>query len=315
MRRTTVVCGALVAWLAWGASAGAQDEKPEPPERLDPSEPAEPGTEAECFPPCRQGYVCKAGQCVAAQPSQPPPPLGRQAEQPPPTGQPEQPPAPARPQQPRSGDSQPAQPGQAPAASGDVQVNEGGQWVTEPSGRPPGVRSPRFAVGFHVGGIGKAKADDPTFSGSDFNPTYGLHARFDFPAGDYLALGPAVFFGAWQTETQEAMGAGRSFLVDIDIMLRGRLPVPVGEEHFDLYVGVPVGFSTFIFEDIGTIDLGDRTELGWNAGLLAGAQMFFSRVGVMAELGWRRHNMSTLEPDIYWDEVVFDVGLVLRFGS
>jgi hypothetical protein len=125
-------------------------------------------------------------------------------------------------------------------------------------------------------------------------------------------------FGAFNTEPGDDGGFKRTFYVDANVFFRGRYPVPLEHGFFELYAGLPVGFSALIPSDDAGTDA--ETQPGWNIGLLAGMQYFFGGpVGVMAEMGWLRHEWinsdSPTEITGTTNQFVLNLGIAFLLGS
>lgn len=307
MRLGTLAACALL--LVSAASARAQQAPEEGETAADLSSPGE-GGESSCFPECRPGFVCRDGECVSQ--CNPPCPQGQvctaarecvpQGGAAPSSGAPAQ------------WESPPPQ-GQAPAGGGS-----GPNVAAWPASE--GKNAPRFIFGFHLGAAGELSDNESDF-GLDLKATPGAHLRLDFPIGDYFAIGPAFFGGAWTIDTDAFGGESidRSGYFDADLLARVRYGFGIGEVQADIYAGLAIGYSLFILND--DLMFEDKTEHGWNIGMLFGAQAFFGGpVGMMVELGWMRHAVHSLPdagPDagdvVIMNQFVFNLGLVVRFGG
>jgi hypothetical protein len=259
----------LVALLASGRSLLAQPrEVPLPagsPQEAHPPPNSSPpvSSQAACFPACREGYVCKDGQCLSL--CNPPCPAdqscvgGRRCE--------------------------PALPG----AMGQIQEIP-----------PPPVKSfdqwRFFMLGFHYGFSGEVERDDVNVNALD--PTIGFNLRGDIPIERYLVVGPLLQFGAWRPDVSPA--PSRNYYIDVDLFLRGRIPISTASTNFQLWAGVPVGFT---LDALGQEAPGVSTVgIGWNIGvLLGGAVHFTPKFGLFAELGWLQHKIThTADQNLYF---------------
>lgn len=251
-----------------------------------------------CFPQCRSGYVCHQGRCVSS--CNPPCPQGQVC-----TAELECVPAGSG----ATGPPATGARGQWPSDSGQQGGSALSEWT--PS---EGSNAPRFIFGFHLGAGGELQ-DDESDEGIDLEPTPGMHLRFDFPIGTYFALGPAFFGGAWTVDLSGFGGGSvdRSGYFDADLYPRFRYPFAAGDMRFDVYAGLPIGYTLVIFND--DLGLADDTEHGWNIGALFGGQVFFGgSVGLMVELGWMRHAVhSAPGGEIFWNQFVLNLGLAIHF--
>jgi hypothetical protein len=241
------------------------------------------GANRACFPACRPGYICHEGQCV----SMCNPPCaedhvcvdGVRCELP----------------------SEPA-PAREPVP---------------PPLPPRGLANRTYsAIGFHLGFSGSA---DRGGLSQDLAPTLGFNIRADIPVVKYILVGPLVQFGAWRPEAQGGSAPSRNYYVDIDLYLRGRIPIDVDTLGVQVWAGVPIGLTlSFLGNDEGA-GL-DGFGVGWNVGVMFGGAVHFSnKFGIFTELGWLQHKMShdrspgSGSVDLKTSQGVFNIGFL--FGD
>jgi hypothetical protein len=206
-----------------------------------------------CFPPCREGYVCRAGQCVSW--CNPPCPSdqvcfeGRRCDYPLP------------------------------------------QAVGRPIEEPPIPRMKSFEsrsffmLGFHYGFPGNF---DQNGAGAPLDSTIGFNLRGDAPIERYLLLGPLLQFGAWRPDVP---GASRNYYIDVNFYLRGRIPITTPSTNFQIWGGIPIGFTFDILRQ--SIDGASDMGIGWTIGALFGGAVHFTpNFGLFTELGWIQHKIS-----------------------
>jgi hypothetical protein len=123
------------------------------------------------------------------------------------------------------------------------------------------------------------------------DPTIGFNLRVDIPVADYLLLGPLFQFGAWRPDVSGPTPS-RSYYFDIDLFVRGRIPIEADPVAFQLWAGIPIGLTlSFLGEETGRNLEG--FGLGWNIGILFGGAVHFTKkFGMFAEIGWLQHKMS-----------------------
>lgn len=141
-------------------------------------------------------------------------------------------------------------------------------------------------IGFHLGFAGDVEQDDVE---AELATTYGFNLRGDVPVERYLLLGALFQFGAWRPDLEPA--PDRSYYIDIDFYLRGRIPIVTDSANFQVWAGVPVGLTLDILGD--DVPAVSGLGVGWNIGVLAGGAVHFSpKFGLFAELGWLQHRIS-----------------------
>lgn len=166
----------------------------------------------------------------------------------------------------------------------------------------------RFAFGFHLAAGGEISTG---LTRDDLERTLGFHARLDFPVHRYVALGPMLSAGAWQSQSGNAAGLKRNFHVDLSLVLRGRYAFELGGGHLDAYAGIPLGGTLFLPHP----DNNGKVRGGWHAGWVVGARWFPTEgFGVLVELGWRRHaqrsKFAGTTVETVMRQMTFDIGLV-----
>jgi hypothetical protein len=156
---------------------------------------------------------------------------------------------------------------------------------------PPPVKSfdqrDFFMLGFHYGFSGNVEQEPG--GANPMDSTFGFNLRRDVPIERYFVLGPLLQFGAWRPDVLPA--ATHNYYVDVDLFLRGRIPISTASTSFQLWAGVPVGITLDILgqEAAGVSTVG----LGWNIGALFGGAVHLTpRFGMFAELGWLQHKMT-----------------------
>src|SRR5204862_8146259 len=97
-------------------------------------------------------------------------------------------------------------------------------------------------------------------------------------------------FGAWRPDVP---GSSRSYYVDIDLYVRGRIPLELDPIGLELWGGIPIGLSlSFLGNDQSRQPLASF-GIGGNVGVLVGGALHFTRTfGMFAEIGWLQHRMS-----------------------
>jgi hypothetical protein len=240
-----------------------------------------------CVPACRTGFFCNQGACVSM--CNPPCPSnqvcveGTRCEFPPPPVM--EPPPP--------------------------------QQLYEPPPPPkkPFAERTHSLLAFHLGFGGNAEQNSVE---TGLDSTLGANLRVDIPVARYLLLGPLFQLGAWRPDVPGPTPS-RSFYFDIDLFVRGRIPIEADPVAFQVWAGVPLGLSlSFLGEETGQ-NL-DGFGVGWNIGLLFGGAVHFSKkFGMFAEIGWMQHKMShdvdagSGDVDFRLSQGVFNIGFV--FGN
>jgi hypothetical protein len=146
-------------------------------------------------------------------------------------------------------------------------------------------------LGFHYGFSGNAEFDPNSgaLASSPLASTVGFNLRGDTPIERFLVLGPLFQFGAWRPDVSPA--PSRSYYIDVDLYIRGRLPITSNSTNFQLWVGVPIGFTFDILgPDMANVS---GVGLGWNFGVLGGGAVHFTpKLGLFGEVGWMQHKVT-----------------------
>jgi hypothetical protein len=159
-----------------------------------------------------------------------------------------------------------------------------------PPPRPPKSFAERThsALGFHLGFGGSVEATGPK---QNLDTTLGFNIREDIPLFRYVLIGPLFQFGAWRADSS-GPSPSRSYYVDVDLFVRGRIPVELQSIGLELWGGVPIGLS-LSFLGSGAYDTLDGFGVGWNVGVLFGGAVHFTKnFGMFTEVGWLQHRMS-----------------------
>lgn len=178
-----------------------------------------------------------------------------------------------------------------------------------PMGAPQGgYASPAHRVRFaaygslRVGGeVGLTSGGSTT---SPLDTGYGFGIRGEFPLGPYFAAGALI-----QWNVVRAAGVADDRLFDISGLVKGRYVFERVAWGLEVYLGVPVGFTVLAPNG------GDPAEIGWNMGVLGGAQLFLSaRFGVLLEAGFTRQVvLFSSGTDVYILQGTINIGAVLSF--
>jgi len=273
--RAAAVGAALLASAS--LSAGQVREPPPPPGARGgvPTSSPTTGQQASCFPPCREGYLCHVGQCVPI--------------------------------------CNPPCPSDQVCIDGRRCDYAFARPAGHPIEEPPPPLTKAFAdrgflmVGFHYGFSGNYEHGPLEIP---LDSTFGFNLRGDVPIDRYLLLGPLLQFGAWRPDVTPT--PSRNFYVDLALFLRGRIPVTTESANFQIWAGIPIGFTFDVLGDTGpgASDVG----FGWNVGVLFGGAVHFTpNIGVFSELGWLQHKMNHgKDIDLRLGQWNFNVGLVFR---
>lgn len=125
----------------------------------------------------------------------------------------------------------------------------------------------------------------------DLDTTLGFNIREDIPLVRYLLIGPLFQFGAWRADSP-GPAPSRSYYVDVDLFVRGRIPIELEPIGLELWGGVPIGLS-LSFLGSGAYDPLESFGVGWNVGVLFGGAVHFTKnFGLFTEIGWLQHRMS-----------------------
>jgi hypothetical protein len=139
----------------------------------------------------------------------------------------------------------------------------------------------------------------------------GINLRTDTPIAKYVLIGPMLEFSWYEP----------GYTFDLDLYLRGRIPIDAGTVKLQFWAGVPLGLSfSFLSDDFSTSFRPDLQgfALGWDVGVLAGGAIHLSRqFGLFTEFGWQRHDVSHPRStdgsvELVLESPVWNVGLVFR---
>jgi hypothetical protein len=143
-------------------------------------------------------------------------------------------------------------------------------------------------LGFHVGFGGTLERDGAE---SDLATTFGANLRSDIPVAGYVLIGPLVQFGAWRPDPP-GDAPSRDYYLDIDLFVRGRVPIEFEPIALQVWGGVPIGLSLSLLGRDSARTL-EGFGVGWDVGFLFGGAVHFSKkFGMFAEVGWLQHRMS-----------------------
>lgn len=181
---------------------------------------------------------------------------------------------------------------------------------------PPLPREKDFAelshalLGFHFGFPGSLQLDDRA---AELDHTLGFNLRADAPIAKYVLLGPMLQLGSWRADVTPP--AGHNYYIDLDLVLRLRLPLATPGFNYQIWFGAPLGITLDV---LGSSSENAKLGIGWNTGVLAGGAVHFSRkLGVFAELGWQQHRMAhdrDVGPDLDFalKQTLLNLGFVVR---
>jgi hypothetical protein len=121
--------------------------------------------------------------------------------------------------------------------------------------------------------------------------------RIDVPVVRYLVLGPMFQLGSYRADREPK--PTRDYYVDVDINVRGRIPIKLkGDMGLQFWGGLPVGLTlNFLGRTSSAADSGanelSNFGVGYNIGFLLGGAIHFSRAfGMFVETGWLHHKAS-----------------------
>jgi len=206
---------------------------------------------------------------------------------------------------------EPATPEQSRAPEPPLPRGAGAQPYEPP---PPPVQpfaSRRHALlGFHLGFPGGLNRDG---AAQDLASTFGFNLRGDEPLGAYVLLGPMAQFGSWRPAQPSTFG--HSYFIDLDLVLRFRVPITTSKLNYQLWIGMPIGVSADVAsKDFGPANLG----IGWNIGALFGGAVHFApKFGLFGELGWEQHRLTHTRDgqsdlDLKLQQALLNFGIVVR---
>jgi hypothetical protein len=168
--------------------------------------------------------------------------------------------------------------------AGDIETNlPERKKPVEPESRPrysgkPGPLRVYGGISLAFGGELKGEEFD---EGADLDPTVGLQGGADYVMHEYFSIGGETRFLWWKTDFAD----DRSFFWDIDLKPRGRYAFD--NLPLEVYGALPIGLT--VPGIAGELE----GKIGWNIGIVAGANWFFNeRMGVNAEMGWIFHQFK-----------------------
>lgn len=250
-----------LATLGWSEVARSQAE-PETatpaatPTAASSTSPPAGRAEATCRPACREGFYCQAGRCLSQ--------------------------------------CNPACPSDQVCVEGrrcEFVASRGApETVYEPPRPPPRVakpfdEQPFSMLAFHWGFSGKLEQSGIERS---LDSTLGVNLRADFPIASYVLIGPMFQFGAWHPEGAPS----HNYYIDVDLFLRGRIPIDLGDQRVQIWGGIPIGLGAGLLGSSNVPGVAD-SGWGWNVGGMVGAAVHWrSGFGLFTELGWLQHRLS-----------------------
>lgn len=167
------------------------------------------------------------------------------------------------------------------------------------------VAEAQTRVGAYLGaGLGgQGTAEQGGFSGDfDLDPTLGVGLRLEVPAGELIHISPFAEFDAYKADG----ASGRDLGIDAGVMLRVGPRLDLGAVDLEVYGALPVGFSVYF------PDSSDVTMLGFNVGVMAGAQLHVNeRVAVMLEMGWQMHRVYEDDANLSANQAKLQLGAML----
>lgn len=233
-----------------------------------------------CFPACRFGYVCARGRCI-------------------------------------SKCNPPCPPDQVCVGGKycELRPSEPAPYEPPPPPQKGFAERSHFALAFHLGFAGGTEVNGAE---SDLGTTLGFNFRTDVPVVRYLLIGPLFQFGAWRPDLP-GPAPTRNYYLDVDLFVRGRIPIEVDPINLQFWGGLPIGLTLhFLGED--QAQALESFGIGWNVGVLFGGAVHFTkRFGMFAELGWLQHRAShdrkvgRGSSDFWLGQPNFNVGFV--FGN
>jgi hypothetical protein len=141
-------------------------------------------------------------------------------------------------------------------------------------------------LAFHLGLPGKMDQDE---RGQDLGTTFGFNVRSDTPVANYVLIGPMLQLGAWSPDIDPE--PDDNYYVDLDFVLRLRVPITTPQLNYQLWVGMPVGVTVDVLgSDVPNVS---GFGLGWNIGVLFGGAVHLTpKFGFFAEGGWMQHKIE-----------------------
>lgn len=167
---------------------------------------------------------------------------------------------------------------------------------------------------------GEAKGKVAGYTGTirdDLEPTLGFAVNGFYPLHRYLHVGLQTSFGWSISETSSDYDVGRTFVLDISPVLKGRLPLL--NDKLELYVLLPIGLSVSVPPDDANTAVGQvDTGVGWNAGLQVGASyLVHEGFGLTFEIGWQGRgttNGTQINADLTTTSHQFAMNIGMFYG-
>jgi hypothetical protein len=274
----------LLALLASGRALAQESAAPPP---AAPTTSTPPPSAPACFPACRDGFTCYQQQCISL--CNPACPAGLQCVE----GRRCEPPLP------HGATSKPYEPPPPPAKGFEERSHA--------------------LLGFHLGLPGNVDTDGRA---RDLDTTLGFNLRADQPVAKYVLLGPMLQFGSWRPDVAPEAPSkvalprpSASYYLDLDLVLRFRVPITTSSLNYQLWLGMPIGLTLNLLGD----DHPDAAVgLGWNIGVLFGGAVHFTpKFGLFGEVGWQQHRISHSQdplPDLDFklQQACLNLGIVVR---
>lgn len=208
--------------------------------------------------------------------------------------------------------------GEAPPPGHQGEAHPGYGYATPDELRPRLILKGLFGFGGDVRIRGGAiDVPDP-----GLRTSLGVAVQSEAPLSRYFSFGGLIGALWINPEAIEGVTLDRNFLVDINIIPKFRLPFDLGVNHGEFYVGVPGGLTLSFLDRTFEDTLGDdvRIGLGFNVGVVVGAQFFLTRsFGILGEVGyqyhWIRHTADdplagTFDADLSFGQFVVNAGIV-----
>jgi hypothetical protein len=188
-------------------------------------------------------------------------------------------------------------------------------WSTARADADDGLGRSRLVLAGHLGFGGEADFDPcgGLDCNQDLDPTFGGHLRFEFPIGDFFALGPAATVGAFRT--QPFSDEGRNTYLDIGLLPRFRLLVEVSDRLvLEPYLGAAGGYTLVLLDGTisGRMNNAEDDAHGWHVAPVGGVQLHLGSIAIVAELGWRYAQYWTEnDVDVRQRQVFVNAGLAI----
>lgn len=149
------------------------------------------------------------------------------------------------------------------------------------------------ALGF--AGDADVRVDTPIVgsvrTSAGLEPGLGFGVRHTSPLGEYFAIS-----GLFEAFTMEAdtNGAQREWFFDFSILPQARVLIPIDSVFLEPYVGVPIGFTFGMLDNLDDTSSprGDEPWPGFNLGAVGGVRLITDlHIGGFVEAGWRHRQV------------------------